>query len=92
MLKKLTSADVYIADQLFATLDTRVRYWTLQDTRKVVLADTVGFVRDLPHNLVASFHATLEETINADLLVHLCDASDPDLALNIEAVSYRVAS
>ena len=87
MLKKLTSADVYIADQLFATLDTRVRYWTLQDTRKVVLADTVGFVRDLPHNLVASFHATLEETINADLLVHLCDASDPDLELNIEAVN-----
>jgi GTP-binding protein HflX len=87
MLKKLTSADVYIADQLFATLDTRVRYWTLQDTRKVVLADTVGFVRDLPHNLVASFHATLEETINADLLIHLCDASDPDLALNIEAVN-----
>jgi GTP-binding protein HflX len=89
MLKKLTSADVYIADQLFATLDTRVRYWTLQDTRKVVLADTVGFVRDLPHNLVASFHATLEETINADLLVHLCDASDPDLELNIEAVNYQ---
>ena len=87
MLKKLTSADVYIADQLFATLDTRVRYWTLQDTRKVVLADTVGFVRDLPHNLVASFHATLEETMNADLLVHLCDASDPDLELNIEAVN-----
>ncbi len=87
MLKRLTDADVYIADQLFATLDTRVRYWTMQDSRKVVLADTVGFVRDLPHNLVASFHATLEETINADLLVHLCDASDPDLELNIQAVN-----
>ncbi|MBC8371869.1 MAG: GTPase HflX [Planctomycetes bacterium] len=86
MLQSLTDADVYIADQLFATLDTRVRYWTLQDGRKVVLADTVGFVRDLPHNLVASFHATLEETINADLLVHMCDASDPDITLNIEAV------
>jgi GTP-binding protein HflX len=87
MLKRLTAADVYIADQLFATLDTRVRYWALQDTRKVVLADTVGFVRDLPHDLVASFHATLEETMNADLLIHLCDASDPDLALNIDAVN-----
>ncbi|MFT7517377.1 MAG: GTP-binding protein HflX [Myxococcota bacterium] len=87
MLRKLTGADVYIADQLFATLDTRVRYWSLQDSRKVVLADTVGFVRDLPHNLVASFHATLEETINADLLIHICDAADPDLVLNIEAVN-----
>jgi GTP-binding protein HflX len=88
MLKLLTSSNAYVADQLFATLDTKVRYWRLLDGRKVVLADTVGFVRELPHHLVASFHATLEETINSDLLLHLIDAADPDLHLNIEAVNY----
>lgn len=87
LLQRLTGADVYIADQLFATLDTRVRRWKREDGREVLLTDTVGFVRDLPHHLVASFHATLEETINADLLLHVCDAGDPDLELHIEAVN-----
>lgn len=86
LLERLTGADVYIADQLFATLDTRIRHWALQDTRRVMLADTVGFVRDLPHHLVASFHATLEETLNADLLLHVLDASDPDRWINLRAV------
>jgi len=86
MLRRLTGADVFVADQLFATLDTRIRSWRLQDGRQVILADTVGFVRDLPHSLVASFHATLEETLNADLLLHVCDASAPDLDLHIKAV------
>ena len=86
LLKLLTGADVYIADQLFATLDTRVRRWELDDHREVLLADTVGFVRNLPHHLVASFHATLEETLHADLLLHVCDASDPELAAHTEAV------
>ena len=86
LMKALTGADVYIADQLFATLDTRVRRWDLEDGRAVLLADTVGFVRDLPHHLVASFHATLEETLNADLLLHVCDATDPDLEVHLRAV------
>lgn len=86
LLKRLTGAGVYIADQLFATLDTRVRTWSMVDKRKVVLADTVGFVRDLPHHLVASFHATLEETLNADLLLHVVDASAPDRASHLRAV------
>jgi GTP-binding protein HflX len=86
LLVRLTGADAYVADQLFATLDTRVRNWKLEDGRRVMLADTVGFVRELPHHLVASFHATLEETLHADLLLHVLDASDPDRALNLRAV------
>ncbi|MBL7008775.1 MAG: GTPase HflX, partial [Planctomycetes bacterium] len=86
LMKALTGADVFIADQMFATLDTRVRRWDLSDGRAVLLADTVGFVRDLPHHLVASFHATLEETLNADLLLHVCDATDPDLEVHLRAV------
>lgn len=86
MMRRLTGSDMYIADQLFATLDTRIRTWNLPDKRKVILTDTVGFVRDLPHSLVASFHATLEETLNADLLLHICDASTPDLLLQMKAV------
>jgi len=86
LLARLTGADVYIADQLFATLDTRVRQWDLADTRSVLLADTVGFVRNLPHHLVASFHATLEETLNADLLLQVVDAADAELEAHLEAV------
>lgn len=86
LLRRLTGADVFVADQLFATLDTRIRNWKLKDTREVILADTVGFVRDLPHGLVASFHATLEETLNADLLLHVCDASAADLDIHMRAV------
>jgi len=86
LLTALTGAEVLIADQLFATLDTRIRNWQVGEGRQVILADTVGFVRDLPHGLVASFHATLEETIQADLLLHVCDASAPDLDLQIASV------
>lgn len=86
LLRRLTGAEVLVADQLFATLDTRIRKWILEDGRNLILADTVGFVRDLPHGLVASFHATLEETLNADLLLHVCDASAPDLEIHIQAV------
>ena len=88
MLRRLTGAEVFVADQLFATLDTRVRNWRLEDGRSLILSDTVGFVRDLPHSLVASFHATLEETLNADLLLHLVDASTDDLDLHIDAVGH----
>ncbi len=91
LMTALSGAEVLVADQLFATLDTRVRNWHLRDRRLVMLADTVGFVRDLPHHLVASFHATLEETLNADLLLHVCDASDPDLEIHLRAVKKVLA-
>jgi len=91
LLTRLSGSQTFVADQLFATLDTKLRYWKLRDKRTLMLADTVGFVRDLPHHLVASFHATLEETIHADLLLHVCDASAPDLGLQMEAVETVLA-
>ncbi len=78
LLNALTDADVYVADRLFATLDTRTRQWSLGGGSKVLLSDTVGFVRNLPHQLVASFKATLEEAINADLLLHIVDVPSSD--------------
>jgi GTP-binding protein HflX len=74
----LTDADVYVRDQLFATLDPTVRRLDLPEGEHVVLADTVGFVRDLPHELVAAFKSTLQEAREADLILHLIDASDPN--------------
>ena len=73
----LTNARAYEADQLFATLDTTTRRFWLKEAGDVVLSDTVGFIRDLPHGLVAAFRATLEETVHADLLLHVVDASSP---------------
>jgi len=86
LLNRLTGAVEYAADLLFATLDTRTRQWRLSDGRTVLLSDTVGFLSRLPHHLVASFHATLEETLHADLLLHIADASHPDAAVQIRAV------
>jgi GTP-binding protein HflX len=86
LLNRLTGAHELVADMLFATLDTRTRQWTLSDGRGVLLSDTVGFLGRLPHHLVASFHATLEETLNADLLLHVVDASHPDAPEQIAAV------
>ncbi len=76
LFNKLTNADVYAADQLFATLDPTLRRLDLPNQQSVVLADTVGFIRDLPHDLVAAFRATLQETIEADLILHVIDASE----------------
>jgi len=73
----LTRAGAYAADQLFATLDTTTRRVHLPEAGAVVVSDTVGFIRDLPHTLVAAFRATLEETIHADLLLNVVDASSP---------------
>ena len=73
----LTHADVLVADQLFATLDPTLRRVTLPDGNGIVLADTVGFIRDLPHELVAAFRSTLEETQHSRLLLHVIDCSDP---------------
>jgi len=77
LFNKITGSEVYAADQLFATLDPTLRRVNLPDQQAIVLADTVGFVRDLPHDLVAAFRATLQETIEADLILHVIDSSDP---------------
>ena len=86
LMNRLTDADVLVADQLFATLETRTRRWKLPDGMETLLSDTVGFVRDLPHHLVASFRATLEEAIGANLLLHVADASNPQVEMEIAAV------
>ena len=86
LMNLLTGADAYVADQLFATLETKTRKWNLDDGQALLLSDTVGFVRDLPHRLVASFKATLEEAIGADLLIHVADASHDRVAHEIRAV------
>ncbi len=85
LLNRLTDSDVYVKDQLFATLDTRTRRWHLPGWGPVLLSDTVGFIRDLPHHLVASFRATLEEANQADLLLHVADAASPDVHRQIDA-------
>ncbi len=86
LLNRLTGADVLAEDKLFATLDTRTRRWKLPGWGPVLLSDTVGFIRDLPHRLIASFKATLEETRHADLLLHVADASSPLVDAQIAAV------
>lgn len=78
LFNALTDAGVYVQDQLFATLDPTVRRLDLTEGDHVVLADTVGFVRDLPHELIAAFRSTLQEAREADLILHLIDASDPN--------------
>ena len=78
LFNALTDAGVYVQDQLFATLDPTVRRLDLPDGDHVVLADTVGFIRDLPHELIAAFRSTLQEAREADLILHLIDASDPN--------------
>jgi GTP-binding protein HflX len=86
LMNALTDADVLAADKLFATLDTRTRRWHLPSWGPVLLSDTVGFIRDLPHSLIASFKATLEEARQADLLLHIADASNPAALEQIAAV------
>ncbi|WP_282338705.1 ribosome rescue GTPase HflX [Pseudomonas sp. PS02288] len=82
----LTTSEVYAADQLFATLDPTLRRLELDDLGPVVLADTVGFIRHLPHKLVEAFRATLEESSNSDLLLHVIDAHEPERDAQIEQV------
>jgi len=78
LFNALTSAGVYVEDKLFATLDPTLRGLQLPDRSRIILADTVGFVRDLPHELIAAFRSTLQEAREADLILHLIDASDPN--------------
>jgi GTP-binding protein HflX len=87
LFNSLTKAQAYAADQLFATLDTTSRRIYLGEAGNVVVSDTVGFIRELPHQLVAAFRATLEETIHADLLLHVVDAASPARMEQIEQVN-----
>jgi len=86
LMNTLTEANVKAEDKLFATLDTRTRQWMLPNWGPVLLSDTVGFIRDLPHSLIASFKATLEESRQADLLLHVADASNPAVFEQISSV------
>jgi len=87
LMNALTGAEVLVADKLFATLDTRTRRWQLPKWGEVLLSDTVGFVRNLPHDLVASFRSTLEEARHADLLLHVVDAADPEAEAQVDTVN-----
>src|SRR4029079_19146981 len=87
LMNALTKAGVYVENKLFSTLDTRTRQWHIRDWGRVLLSDTVGFIRDLPHHLVASFRATLSEARNAKLLLHVVYASNPHAEEHIQAVN-----
>ncbi len=87
LFNALTGADIYAADQLFATLDPTLRRFKLANNSEVVLADTVGFIRHLPHELVAAFKSTLQEAVESDLLLHVIDANDEYRAETIQEVN-----
>ncbi len=91
LINALTEAKVYAADQLFATLDPTTRRVQLPDRREALLTDTVGFIQKLPTTLVAAFRATLEEVVEADLLLHVVDVSHPNAGQHIEAVEDTLA-
>lgn len=91
LFNALTSADVYAADQLFATLDPTLRSLTLPNQQEIILVDTVGFIRNLPHDLVAAFRSTLQETAEAELLLHVIDSSDEQLDLYRQQVNNVIA-
>ncbi|MGH2638504.1 MAG: HflX GTPase family protein, partial [Rhabdochlamydiaceae bacterium] len=85
LLNALTEAKVLVEDKLFATLDTTTRKYTLPNRQEIVLIDTVGFIRKIPHMLVAAFKSTLEEAVHTDILLHLIDCSHPAAELQAEA-------
>lgn len=91
LLNKLTDAGVLAENKLFATLDTTSRGLVLEDNRKILLVDTVGFIRKLPHHLVQAFKSTLEETVVADILIHVIDASNPQYETHITVVDNVLA-
>jgi GTPase len=91
LFNRLTGSQAYAADQLFATLDTTLRRIYVEGAGTIVLSDTVGFIRELPHDLVASFRATLAEAADADLLLHVIDASASDRDEQIAAVESVIA-
>lgn len=91
LMKQLSKSDVYIEDMLFATLDTTTRKLYINNELSILLTDTVGFVSDLPHELVEAFKSTLEESLSSDLLIHVVDCSDP-LSLQKEQITLEVLS
>jgi tRNA U34 5-carboxymethylaminomethyl modifying GTPase MnmE/TrmE len=84
VMRALTASEVLVADQLFATLDTTVRALQPETQPRILVSDTVGFIRNLPHDLVASFRSTLDEALDASLLLHIVDAGDPALPSHIQ--------
>ncbi len=92
LMNALTDAGVEADDQLFKTLETRTRKWDLGEGIEVLLSDTVGFINNLPHHLVASFHATLEEAARSSLLLNVIDSSHPEAALQMRAVETTLAT
>ncbi|MBQ9827765.1 MAG: GTPase HflX [Lachnospiraceae bacterium] len=92
LLNKLTNAGVLQEDMLFATLDPVTREYILEDGQKVLFTDTVGFIRNLPHNLVEAFKSTLEEVLYADIILTVADASDPDMASQLSVVRETLGS
>jgi len=87
LMNRLTDAGVFVEDKLFATLDTKTSLCELGNGKKVILSDTVGFIKKLPHHLITSFEATLEEVRWADFLLHVVDASSPDVIEQVNAVN-----
>lgn len=95
LFNRLTGEQIYVADKLFATLDPTMRKLDLPGASSVILTDTVGFIRDLPHSLVKAFRATLEETLQADLLLHVIDIADPnwrEIALTVQNVLLEIGA
>ena len=86
LFNALTRSEVFVEDRLFATLDATTRQMVSPERHLALLTDTVGFIRKLPHHLVASFHSTLVEAVEADLLIHVVDAADPDILRQMQAV------
>jgi GTP-binding protein HflX len=91
LFNRIARSGAYVADQLFATLDTTTRRVYLGEGASIALSDTVGFIRDLPHSLVDAFRATLEETIQADLLLHVVDSASPEREEHVAAVNAVLA-
>jgi GTP-binding protein HflX len=91
LMRALTGSDVLVANQLFATLDTKVRTLHPESVPRVLVSDTVGFIKNLPHGLVASFKSTLDEAISASLLLHVIDASDPGFQMQLEVTDQVLA-
>ena len=92
LLNTLSGLEQKVADQLFATLDTKTTHVNIEHNLDILMTDTVGFIREIPHHLIASFHATLEEVLTADLLLHVVDVSHPDPDQHIEAVHKVLAT
>lgn len=91
LMRALTGKDVLVANKLFATLDTKVRTLHPESVPKILVSDTVGFIKNLPHDLVASFKSTLDEALNASLLLHVIDAGDPGFEAQLEVTDKVLA-